>query len=48
MAIEVNSAPEIFIANLQPSQVYRKTVGGYTYRSENGVDFGNLKVSASG
>ncbi|MCI2422623.1 ABC transporter substrate-binding protein [Saccharopolyspora sp. K220] len=46
MAIELNSAPEIFVANLQPSQVYRNTVQGYTYRSENAVDFANLKVSA--
>jgi peptide/nickel transport system substrate-binding protein len=48
MGIELNSAPEIFIATLQPSQVYRSTVQGYTYRSENAVDFGNLKVAGSG
>ncbi|HTF48178.1 MAG TPA: ABC transporter substrate-binding protein [Pseudonocardia sp.] len=46
MAIELNSAPEIFIANLQPSQAYRSTVHGYTYRSENAVDFANLKFSS--
>ena len=48
MGINIASAPEIYVAALQPSQVLRSTVGGFTYRSENAIDFANLKVSADG
>ncbi|GAA4675685.1 ABC transporter substrate-binding protein [Frondihabitans cladoniiphilus] len=40
----LTSTPEIFIASIQPSQVYAKDVTGYTYRSENAIDFSNISV----
>jgi peptide/nickel transport system substrate-binding protein len=40
--ILLESSPEMFLAAIQPSQVLRNTVEGFTYRSENAIDFGNL------
>lgn len=45
-AVLVNSAPEIFVCAIQPSQVYRTTVEGFAYRSENAIDYGHLQVEA--
>ncbi|NQX25799.1 ABC transporter substrate-binding protein [Microbacteriaceae bacterium VKM Ac-2854] len=42
----ISSAPEIFVCSIQPSQIYRSTVSGFTYRSENAIDFGNLTATA--
>ncbi|OLS99510.1 hypothetical protein BJF90_08360 [Pseudonocardia sp. CNS-004] len=39
--ILADSSPEIFVCSIQPSQIFRTDVGGFTYRSENAIDFGN-------
>jgi peptide/nickel transport system substrate-binding protein len=44
--IQLNGAAEIFVCTVQPAQVYRDTVSGYAYRTENAVDFANVEVSA--
>lgn len=43
--ILLTSTPEIFVAQIQPSQVFRSTVTGFAYRSENAIDFGNIKAT---
>jgi peptide/nickel transport system substrate-binding protein len=45
--VMINSATEIFLCAIQPSQVYRKSVEGYTYRSESAIDFGNITLGAA-
>ncbi|MCF7549609.1 ABC transporter substrate-binding protein [Pseudonocardia sp. WMMC193] len=42
--ILVESSPEIFVCSIQPSQIFRTDVGGFTYRSENAIDFGNITI----
>jgi peptide/nickel transport system substrate-binding protein len=42
--ILAESAPEIFVCSIQPSQIFRTDVGGFTYRSENAIDFGNIAI----
>lgn len=42
----ITSAPEIFICSIQPSQIFRSTVSGFAYRSENAIDFGNITATA--
>jgi peptide/nickel transport system substrate-binding protein len=44
--IQLNGAAEVFVCTIQPAQVYRETVSGYAYRTENAVDFANVEVSA--
>jgi peptide/nickel transport system substrate-binding protein len=41
----LKATPEIFIASIQPSQVFRETVSGFAYRSENAIDFGNITAT---
>lgn len=43
--IMLESAPEIFLASIQPSQVFRSSVSGFAYRSENAIDFGNISAT---
>ncbi|MCW2696645.1 MAG: Dipeptide-binding transporter, periplasmic substrate-binding component [Modestobacter sp.] len=45
MKINLNSTPEIFVAAVQPSQAFRESVGNYTYRSENAIDFASLEIT---
>jgi peptide/nickel transport system substrate-binding protein len=45
-AIQLQGAAEIFVCTVQPAQVYRETVRGYAYRTENAVDFANVEVSS--
>lgn len=45
-AIQLEAAAEIFVCTVQPAQVYRETVSGYAYRTENAVDFANVEVSS--
>ncbi|MFC5951539.1 ABC transporter substrate-binding protein [Pseudonocardia lutea] len=42
--ILVDSSPEIFVCSIQPSQIFRTDIGGFTYRSENAIDFGNISI----
>jgi peptide/nickel transport system substrate-binding protein len=42
----INAAVEIFVTEIQPSQVYRNTVSGFAYRSENAIDFANIKAQS--
>jgi peptide/nickel transport system substrate-binding protein len=42
--ILVDSSPEIFVCSIQPSQIFRADVGGFTYRSENAIDFGSITL----
>ena len=44
--ILLESTPEIFVCGIQPSQVFRSTVHGFAYRSENAIDYGHLEVQA--
>ncbi|SMH49511.1 peptide/nickel transport system substrate-binding protein [Rathayibacter oskolensis] len=41
----IDSAPEIFVCSIQPSQVFRTAVSGFAYRSENAIDFGNIEAT---
>lgn len=42
--ILLESNVEDFVAYIQPSQLYSSKISGYTYRSENAIDFANLSV----
>ncbi|MFW0786053.1 ABC transporter substrate-binding protein [Gordonia sp. CPCC 206044] len=42
----IESATEIFICAIQPSQVFRDGVQGFAYRSENAIDFGNVSLGS--
>jgi peptide/nickel transport system substrate-binding protein len=44
--IQLEGAAEVFVCTIQPAQVYRETVTGYAYRTENAVDFANVEVSS--
>lgn len=44
-ALQLEGAAEVFVCTVQPAQVYRDTVEGYVYRTENAVDFSALTVS---
>lgn len=45
-AIQLLGAAEVFVCTVQPAQVYRSTVTGYAYRTENAVDFSVVQVQA--
>ncbi len=40
--VMIESAAEIFVCAIQPTQVYRTELEGFTYRSENAYDWGNM------
>lgn len=40
----IESSTEIFVCAIQPSQIYRSDVIGFAYRSENAIDFGNIRI----
>jgi peptide/nickel transport system substrate-binding protein len=42
--IFINTAPIVFIAQIQPSVAMRSTVDGYAWRSDNWVDYSNLSL----
>jgi len=44
--VQIDAAAEIFVCGIQPTQIYRKNVSGFAYRSENAIDFGNVKISS--
>ena len=43
--ILLEATPEIFIASIQPSQVFTSDIAGFAYRSENAIDFGNITIA---
>ncbi|MGY4857453.1 ABC transporter substrate-binding protein [Cryobacterium sp. AP23] len=42
--ILLEATPEVFIASIQPSQVFTSDIAGFAYRSENAIDFGNITI----